>query len=204
MDAPGQVLALQRTAGNRTVTRLALLRYKGRSRRAFERVLDLHFQAAETLDQLVRDLEAVPARAAPLEAALKAIRDERDLAGTRSAGAALLVSLYLAGDEYDRPDIPVDVLNYVYDGKPNRRGLHRIETLLQRQIALADVVRPRVLALARHTSALGPNPPAFITEAFHTVAAYYLDVVRVPGDPRTADRLGFLDAFYQDSGLIET
>jgi hypothetical protein len=209
------LLALQRTAGNRTVARLvggehtgqsarALLRFRNRSRRPFERVLRLHKQAAETLDLLVRDVEAISNRTPPLDAKLKALRTERDEARSRSEGAARVVDLYVAGAEYDRPDIPVDALNYVLDDSPNQRGLRRTETLLQRQITLADVVRPRVLALAKHTISLGANPPEFITEAFHTVAGYYLDIVRVPGDPRAADRLAFLDSFYQDPGLIES
>lgn len=179
-----------------------LARNGRRSRAPFERVLGLHARLALALDELVRELEAVPDPPPPLVRRVDALRAERDRARARRDGAVGVVDAFVAGQDYDRPEFAVDALNYVQDDRPSQRGLARTQELLERQLTMAELVRPRALAFIRHSDPLGADAPGFVRAMFSTVAGLYLELVETPIGS-VFDRFGFLESYYRDPTVVE-
>jgi hypothetical protein len=213
-DAPvaAQLRGMANAMGNRAFARLAqdrrapgprvLARRRVRSREPFKRVLDLHARYALVLEELVADLERVANPTEPLRRHLDILRTERDSARSRRDGANSVVAAYLAGEPYDRPEFAVDALNYVQDDRPASRSIARIAELLDRQITIAEIIRPRALAFVRHTDPLGADAPDFVRATFATVAGYYLELVERPS-AGAYERLGFLESYYRDPAVVE-
>ena len=215
-SAPGmaQLQGMASAMGNRAFARLArdritpssrgriLARRPARNRAPFARVLRLHAQYADVLDELVTALEAIPNPPPDLRRHITLLRAERDSARERRDGANSVVDAFLAGEPYDRPEFHVDALNYVENDRPALRSIARIEELLDQQVVMAEIVRPRVLAFVHHTDPLGADAPDFVRDMFATVAGYYLELVERPfGD--VFERLGFLESYYSDPAVVE-
>lgn len=189
--ASGRAPAVQRAPGG------------PRSREPFKKVLDLHDKSVTALGGLVKMLNGLPNPTAPLKKRIDAITALEKQAQQTKLGATQVVDAYADGKEIP-VTAPVDALNYVFDDKPSKRGLERLETMETNRLALIDLAAPRVTDLSAKAEALGGDTPAEMREAFHTVAGYYLDAIPRADSTTIFDSLLFLDTYYQDPRLIQS
>lgn len=209
------MLYLQGAIGNAAVARLvssrsappaqAVQRRPLRTRTPFERVLALHQQVVDTLDRMLQEIGAFKEPDMNVVVHLLRLGAARNVADRYNRVVPKAVDDWVAGNE-PQTDEDVDLTIYFGASGPNAAKIHQQEEQIERLIAMCDLVRPRVVALARMPDLMGPNLPTAIRQTFYEVAFMYVEpLYKLYSTPiaETMQRLAFLDSFYEDPRVIE-
>ncbi len=173
-----------------------------RSRTPFNKALKLNEQVVAAYSAFLIALKALPNPSKPLQDRIDAIEQLAQHAADEKSGAEQAVAAWIAGEEIPI-DLPIDTANYILGDKPSTKGLAFIERRGTNTLTLIDLVLPRITTLSKIAEALGPGTPDEMREAFHTVAAYYLDTLPHASSRTVFETVSFLDTFYQDPRLIQ-